>query len=82
MKNQNCKSCGIRNDIHEMIHGKSIINDTCIPCRRQVLEAGIARNQKRSAENPARGETVVFARNLSQTGGEWSPEIAEAMRMA
>ena len=32
--NKQCKKCGIRNDLHKMIHGESLKNNLCKPCKK------------------------------------------------
>ena len=72
MKNQNCNKCEVRNDIAKMC-GNAIINGLCGVCRCEVIASRVAANK---AKSNVGHETVVFQKPV-----EWSPEIAEAMRL-
>lgn len=31
-----CEICGVRNEVHEMIFGKGLIDDLCVVCSKEV----------------------------------------------
>ena len=67
-KHKECKGCGVRSEVVAMFGGLDA-KGFCKGCGLiKVAEIKVAGR-------------VVAVKDVSKSGGEWSPEIAEAMRI-
>ena len=85
MKNQECKNCEIQADVHKAIFGVGLINNLCVVCAGETV-AFPKNEMQRNIQNFTIAEIVKVKAskpkvNVTNDEREWSPEIAEAMRI-
>lgn len=78
MKNTLCSVCEIRSDLHKALFGVGFINGKCVPCAGETVAF-----QKGFANRAIQDSAIEASRMASfrKRQAEWSPEIAEAMRI-